>query len=1363
MKRKALSILLAFCMVFGLLPVSAMAEEAAQITVIAGEAAYSASYVGTGGGESQGAEAAVYAVQIPGKMEISISDAAVEGGINAGNLSGSILMECAAYPVTLSEDELSSFVMTEEQKAAAADFGIDFAGSEWACIILTDENESRQYLFLMLGEAQLQTAAEIEVPVADNVIDITDRKIWSMSSNYYVNATNITVTGADVVSATEDGTTVNIVLDSDTPADAEVSVTFGGSGKNGVLKNNTGSVVLSEGIATLTMTIRGEWASSDRQYATATYTLNFSKAEALTEVPSRVMEKGSAETYTGVPVEISLKDYFSAAATYYLVEGENKTELEGNKYSFVSSEKGTYTLTFAAANELGYCPDYATVTVEVKEVQSGAWIGYETSNGSVDYVLFTDAEGNKIDGLTASYESNVINVMLPQSHDPAGKITARFYRTANSSDFPYLTGSNTFNKAYSNRTDIYTSTLSSGAATATMYLYNLKPGATSNNYTTWKINYKVFNNVPTLVEGASATEEKTITALSESYTVNLAELFTDKDAQTLSYKVSVNGGSYTACDADYSYTNSVAGSYTLVFKANDGTDDSEDTYTVTLTVKNSDITYDVPVSVDETVSGLSFYANSLSGEVLNYAEGKVQVPQNVSVVWWSTVDGMNGTAAVSEGSSLTLQLTTFVVKTALGDVDTGAAVTVTDPDGNLVSGSGYTYLLISGEGYTFKAAPGSSYSGGWATNTLTGQTVSTDPTAEIIITLAVKSPKTITVDKDAEIKVFFQSAYFKLEEVKPVYSTDNGDTITYTYSCPNKTINSTGYMYFAKKEGLIDKAGYLHDVTNTTVTWANETRTGSYRGSYDLSTTFGSRGDDSVFVNINSTGHLVLGVGSTHRLRALRIWEIIDHDSGNVMIEPDYIYTRYGDDVLSFSQVTNVIPGTSGNNWVDMTATGSGTAFLEVGYEAVHIVDGPATVESGGSYYQPSDYVYNASDPARTALVVVQTDGNAAGDVSLGIKNNNGNAWDAEFDTLYFTGDKGQITFTPSATSGIGSVAVSNNKGTSWATLTADESGAYTADIVSGANIIRVTNASGQTAYQIVRGDKVSVTITNITSGKESTADIVPGDTVSVKFTGMHAPAGKISGIYNAKAHQLSYLWNGARVSQSDYSGYNVPANTHIEVTIPTETVENYTLSGGYVSYSSYGDPFGSHRKLTDSGKAQNMTADTQYANRTSLPDVEIPVVLPEYSVTLTEGEGYTIAASEGSESPVREGRSFSFTVTVSEGYEGTPVVKANDTALTVAEGVYTIENITADVTVTVSGISKIEEDKIYGDLDGNGEVDVFDASRAYSIANGKTEATEEQLAVLDVNGDGEVDVFDAAMIYSYANGKRNSFPVEEQ
>ena len=79
------------------------------------------------------------------------------------------------------------------------------------------------------------------------------------------------------------------------------------------------------------------------------------------------------------------------------------------------------------------------------------------------------------------------------------------------------------------------------------------------------------------------------------------------------------------------------------------------------------------------------------------------------------------------------------------------------------------------------------------------------------------------------------------------------------------------------------------------------------------------------------------------------------------------------------------------------------------------------------------------------------------------------------------------------------------------------------------------------------------------------------------------------------------------------------------------------------------------------------------------------------YTVTLQGGTGYTIAATGGSKSPVNAGGSFSFTVTPGNGYtRGNGFsVKANGTTLTSNNGVYTISNINANQTVSVSGIVK--------------------------------------------------------------------------
>ena len=81
------------------------------------------------------------------------------------------------------------------------------------------------------------------------------------------------------------------------------------------------------------------------------------------------------------------------------------------------------------------------------------------------------------------------------------------------------------------------------------------------------------------------------------------------------------------------------------------------------------------------------------------------------------------------------------------------------------------------------------------------------------------------------------------------------------------------------------------------------------------------------------------------------------------------------------------------------------------------------------------------------------------------------------------------------------------------------------------------------------------------------------------------------------------------------------------------------------------------------------------------------------YAVTLPTGTGYTVTAQDGSSSsPVAHGGSYSFTVTIAEGYrEGNSfAVKVNGAPLT-ADGssVYTISGITQAQTVTVEGVEQ--------------------------------------------------------------------------
>ena len=101
------------------------------------------------------------------------------------------------------------------------------------------------------------------------------------------------------------------------------------------------------------------------------------------------------------------------------------------------------------------------------------------------------------------------------------------------------------------------------------------------------------NNAPVLAGGYEASEWM---LLGEAYTLPLDGLFRDDDGDELSYKVSVNGGAYKDTGASYVFTPESAGEYTLdytlSFKAYDGEDESEQSYTVTLTVLDGNKPWD---------------------------------------------------------------------------------------------------------------------------------------------------------------------------------------------------------------------------------------------------------------------------------------------------------------------------------------------------------------------------------------------------------------------------------------------------------------------------------------------------------------------------------------------------------------------------------------------------------------------------------------------------------------------------------------------------------------------------------------------------------------------------------------------------
>ena len=79
------------------------------------------------------------------------------------------------------------------------------------------------------------------------------------------------------------------------------------------------------------------------------------------------------------------------------------------------------------------------------------------------------------------------------------------------------------------------------------------------------------------------------------------------------------------------------------------------------------------------------------------------------------------------------------------------------------------------------------------------------------------------------------------------------------------------------------------------------------------------------------------------------------------------------------------------------------------------------------------------------------------------------------------------------------------------------------------------------------------------------------------------------------------------------------------------------------------------------------------------MDEIKSPKELFPYIVTLVDGVGYSIVAVNGSTSPVYRGDSYTFTVSIANGYEAGSdfAVKVNGKILTASNCVYTISNIT--------------------------------------------------------------------------------------
>ena len=507
---------------------------------------------------------------------------------------------------------------------------------------------------------------------------------------------------------------------------------------------------------------------------------------------------------------------------------------------------------------------------------------------------------------------------------------------------------------------------------------------------------------------------------------------------------------------------------------------------------------------------------------------------------------------------------------------------------------------------------------------------------------------TVTAPKGATVRFFNQIKNFNVEELPVASTTENEDgTVTSVLRAPGGNL-----MYRVSMEGKVTKAGYLDTSKNKdiTVTFGESENPKSTVNNVD-SAMLAKRMESSTLVNVNGQNNLSLGVGETFRLRAYRgAWQIINSDTANIMIEPDFNYAVLsGGSHIKMTPAANRCTGNAGEgektNWMDIEGVSEGVAIIEVSYDAIEI--GGSTQYTG---------IYGATDPKRTSLVVINV-GGAKGELSMRAVGTE-NTWDTEYDTVYTLTNAAVFSFNATLDGEKPTVQFSTDKGKTWKNVGENADGSFTAlGLVEGNNILKFT-ANGKTAYQVVRAAKITYTVTNETRGGD-VAYI--GDNISVVFHGLYQPVPKFSGIYNpgfGQGHKVTYTTSdNAEFVKASGGQYDfISTNKYTFKVIADGDIK---LTGGNVHFNVMGteSPLGGHRILTDNGVGANFSAVSTIHVRDVMPDITIssknvPTITVKFVcspasavVTLMNASGTAVEASADGSFAAQPGK-YTYTVT---------------------------------------------------------------------------------------------------------------------
>ena len=517
----------------------------------------------------------------------------------------------------------------------------------------------------------------------------------------------------------------------------------------------------------------------------------------------------------------------------------------------------------------------------------------------------------------------------------------------------------------------------------------------------------------------------------------------------------------------------------------------------------------------------------------------------------------------------------------------------------------------------------------------------------------------VTVPATGDFGLYLQYNNFNTKEIEPygdtVVNEDGTKTITYKVSKGNGNYT---WRLTDPSGKYVTKSGWIKCTADTekTFTFSEFTDKTSHDFS-QLGTAVDTRDEADIQVFLSATGFK--SVSALTRIRAYRMWQIIDTDSANIMIEPDFnIQVLQG----NASDITLISGGNVLNNWIDVLPTT--TDIVAVNYNALEVLNTSDAYGSHGGFYP-------ATSPERTNVFIITNEvaGKAVAHIAFnGSKaTDRGTEWDYNYDTWFYLNldQTPVLDFTVDGGNGLkvsyAYVTTGNDlKSTlsDWRTVTADANGRYYADLLhfrnagtkGGTVIIKMEDETG-VSYALVRVAEMTANITNESNPGEP---FMPGDSVTVTFDGLYRSINKISGVFNPTKYELRYTSAGTELSGS-LAQYQQMDLVKITLTIPSDLQipegkdsVDYTFTNGYVYGVMYSasSPFQTMYYMTDTGMGTNFSAvGTEYvlSRMADIPvtvhkkvtyDVKIEVTdgknpVTDYTFTLTGPDGTALTADE--------------------------------------------------------------------------------------------------------------------------------------